>query len=92
MPYVVRQFIAQINGEHGSDVACSLGADTEDIEEMLKELSANQVNKFIDTLGINDSEATIIKRYRRRLKNRVYTRVARSKARRGQDEPAVVLN
>eukprot|EP00038_Savillea_parva_P008086 m.174604 g.174604 ORF g.174604 m.174604 type:complete len:462 (+) comp13856_c0_seq1:304-1689(+) len=77
MPAVVREFIARVTGEDGSDMPDG----SEGLEELLKEMTAKHVHKSIESLRMNPADGQIIKQYRRRLKNRVYTRVARSKAR-----------
>jgi hypothetical protein len=82
MPHVVRQFLAHINVNENPEYRDAATAGTERLEEQLKAMTALQVTKMIETCGLTQIDATTIKQYRRRLKNRVYTRVARSKARR----------
>jgi hypothetical protein len=81
MPHVVRQFLGQINNDN-PEYREAATAGTERLEEQLKTMTALQVTKMIEMFALTQVDATTIKQYRRRLKNRVYTRVARSKARR----------
>jgi hypothetical protein len=81
MPSVVRQFITQVTADENPDFGNHEWC-TERLEDQLKEMTALQVTEMIERLGLSQVDAATIKQYRRRLKNRGYTRVARNKARR----------